>query len=219
MQKITTILFDMDNTLIDRQLAARALMRKIVDDDFENLKTNAEIERIVDRLMEWDDEGATPKDIVFSKYLEEYPQEGKHWDSYNLKWWTHLGEYTTPYPKAMEVLKALHGRYKLGMITNGVGKTQRVKIAKLGCEPYMDLILVGGEEEVQKPDSRIFKKALDLLGVSAAETVFVGDSLEFDVIGSLNVGMTPIWIHPDPTKTTDLPVRRIFRIEDLLELL
>ena len=218
MQHITTLLFDLDNTLIDRQLAARALMHHIVDADFNTSKSPTEIEAIVDHLMEWDEEGATPKDIVFSQYLSIYPHEGRTWEDYNRTWWNHLGEYTTPYPKAIEVLKTLKKKYKLGMITNGVGQTQRMKIAKFGCEPYMDLILVSGEEGIHKPDSRIFQKALDLLHVRAQETAFIGDSLQFDMEGSIAVGMTPIWIHPNPTKTTDLPVTRIHRIEDLLEI-
>ena len=218
MQQITTLLFDLDNTLIDRQLAARALMHHIVDADFNTSKSTTEIEAIVDRLMEWDEEGATPKDIVFSQYLSIYPHEGRTWEDYNRMWWNHLGEYTTPYPKAIEVLKTLKKKYKLGMITNGVGLTQRMKIAKFGCEPYMDLILVSGEEGIHKPDSRIFQKALDLLHVSAQETAFIGDSLQFDMEGSIAVGMTPIWIYPDPSKTTELPVTRIYKIEDLLEI-
>jgi len=218
MQHITTLLFDLDNTLIDRQLAARALMLHIVKDDFNATKSMEEIEAIVDQLMEWDDEGSTPKDIVFSQYLLHYPQPCRTWEDYNTMWWKHLGEYTTPYPQAIEVLKTLKQKYKLGMITNGVGMTQRIKIAKLGCEPYMDLILVSGEEGIRKPDTRIFQKALDLLHVTAEETAFVGDSLKFDMEGSIAIGMTPIWIHPDPTKTTDLPVTRIHRIEDLLEI-
>jgi putative hydrolase of the HAD superfamily len=218
MQHITTLLFDLDNTLIDRQLAARALMHFIVSADFSETKSNEEIETIVDRLMEWDEEGATPKDIVFSHYLSIYPHENKTWEDYNRMWWNHLGEYTTPYPKAIEVLKVLKKKYKLGMITNGVGMTQRMKIAKLGCEPFMDLILVSGEEGIHKPDSRIFQKALDLLHVSAQETAFIGDSLKFDMEGSIAVGMTPVWIYPDPSKTTKLPVTRIFKIEDLLEI-
>jgi putative hydrolase of the HAD superfamily len=215
MQKITTLLFDLDNTLIDRQLAARALMLHIVKDDFNATKSMEEIEAIVDRLMEWDDEGSTPKDIVFSQYLLHYPQSGRTWEDYNIRWWKHLGAYTTPYPQAIEVLKTLKQKYKLGMITNGVGITQRIK---LGCEPYMDLILVSGEEGIRKPDTRIFQNALDLLHVTAEETAFIGDSLQFDMVGSIAIGMTPIWIHPDPTKTTDLPVTRIHRIEDLLEI-
>lgn len=218
MQHITTLLFDLDNTLIDRQLAARALMHYIVSADFNETKSNEEIEIIVDRLMEWDEEGATPKDIVFSQYLSIYPHENRTWEDYNRMWWNHLGEYTTPYPKAIEVLRILKKKYKLGMITNGVGMTQRMKIAKLGCEPFMDLILVSGEEGIHKPDSRIFIKALDLLHVSARETAFIGDSLQFDMEGSIAVGMTPIWIYPDPSKTTELPVNRIYKIEDLLEI-
>lgn len=219
MKQITTILFDMDNTLIDRQLAARALMHHIVNTDFATVKSQEEIETIVDRMMVLDDEGATPKDILFSQYIAEFGIKEHTWEHYNHLWWEHLGEYTTPYPNAIEVLKTLKGKYRLGMITNGNGKTQRVKIAKLGCEPYMEIMLVSGEEGIHKPDARIFQKALDLMGVGAEETVFVGDSLKFDIEGSIAVGMTPIWIHPDPYKTTDLPVKRIYKIEELLELL
>jgi putative hydrolase of the HAD superfamily len=218
MQHITTLLFDLDNTLVDRQRAARLLMHKIVDDDFSMVKPHEEIEAIVDLMMEWDDEGSTPKDIVFSRYLLAYPQTEKTWQEYNRKWWTNLGEYTTPYPRAIEVLATLKKKYKLGIITNGNAISQRIKIAKLGCEPYMDVILISGEEGIHKPDPRIFQKALDLLHSTASETAFIGDSLRFDMEGAIAMGMLPIWIYPDLTKTTDLPITRIHRIEDLLAI-
>ena len=90
MKQITTILFDMDNTLIDRQLAARALMHHIVNTDFATTKSQEEIETIVDRMMVLDDEGATPKDIVFSQYIEEYGIKEHNWEHYNHLWWEHL---------------------------------------------------------------------------------------------------------------------------------
>jgi len=219
MKPITTILFDMDNTLIDRQAAATNLMRRIVMNDFGSTKSTEEIENIIADLMIWDKEGSIPKEQVFNHYLEEYPQEDKSWEMYDQLWFEYLGDYTVAFPRSIEVLETLSKKYTLGMITNGNSKTQRVKIRNFGGEKYFSKIIVSGEMGMHKPDLRLFTKMCELLGVEADECAFVGDSLQFDMVGAINAGMKPIWIYPDPNKSTELEVTRIYHIEELLEVL
>lgn len=68
-----------------------------------------------------------------------------------------------------------------------------------------------------KPHPSIFEAALKLVGVSAAESVMVGDSLPHDIEGARRAGMRGILVHRSPgdaiPAVTDVPV-----IRDLSEL-
>jgi len=49
---------------------------------------------------------------------------------------------------------------------------------------------------VAKPDPRIFRPALDKLGVEASEVLFVGDSVTSDMAAARNAGMDFCWLNP-----------------------
>jgi len=70
--------------------------------------------------------------------------------------------------------------------------------------------LSSSEHGYLKPHPSIFESALELLGVSAAESVMVGDSLAHDIEGARRVGMRGILVQRAPdgggAKPPDVPV-------------
>ena len=78
--------------------------------------------------------------------------------------------------------------------------------------------LSSSEHGYLKPHPSIFESALELLGVSAAESVMVGDSLAHDIEGARRVGMRGILVQRSPdgsgAKPPDVPV-----ISNLSELI
>jgi putative hydrolase of the HAD superfamily len=56
----------------------------------------------------------------------------------------------------------------------------------------IDSVVVGSE----KPDSGIFKAALELAQVDPGKVVHVGDMVSADVVGALAAGITPIHLDP-----------------------
>ena len=82
----------------------------------------------------------------------------------------------------------------------------REEIGRLGLERLVDTTVFCRDVGWRKPDARIFTAALLELGVSADESVFVGDEPRWDVVGPNSVGMEAIVIdrqdrfrdeHPD----------------------
>ena len=57
---------------------------------------------------------------------------------------------------------------------------------------FPDCRLSAADAGYLKPDKRIFECALERLGASAAETVFIGDSPDADIAGALAVGMKAV---------------------------
>ena len=74
------------------------------------------------------------------------------------------------------------------------------------------------EHGYMKPHPSIFEAALTLAGVTAAESVMVGDSLSHDIDGARRVGMRGILVHrsDDPPPVTNVPVIR--SMNELLDL-
>jgi HAD superfamily hydrolase (TIGR01549 family) len=97
-------------------------------------------------------------------------------------------------PDAVPVLRALHGRYKMSIITNGFAETHDVKIKRLELGRYFDHVILAGELRLVKPDPKIFAHAMALAHVTPAESVMVGDRYGRDIVGAHAAGMRAIWI-------------------------
>jgi putative hydrolase of the HAD superfamily len=98
------------------------------------------------------------------------------------------------YEDVPDALDALEREYGLVLVTNGLGDLQREKIEAVGLARWIDHIAISGEIGSWKPDSRIFRHALELAGVPPDEVVMVGDSLERDVTGAGSLGIRTVWI-------------------------
>ena len=108
---------------------------------------------------------------------------------------------------------------RLGIITNGTVRIQESTIDGLGLRQSLDVIVISEREGVRKPDAAIFNRALDSLGISAADAWFVGDNPDVDVAGALAVGVRAFWRRcvewPPPT----VPCDTIRSLDELLPLL
>jgi putative hydrolase of the HAD superfamily len=94
-----------------------------------------------------------------------------------------------------QVLRKLHGKYKLGIVSNFAIPECVVKLLeKHGLLAYFDVIIVSGAVNKRKPSPEIFKKALEKIGVGPSETVFVGDTVDADIEGAKSVGMKTVFI-------------------------
>ena len=123
---------------------------------------------------------------------------------------------------AKETIEYMHkNNVALAMMTNGEMEKQRAKIDKFGLEKYFRVILIEGEQGFGKPDERVFKKALDGLGLKPEECWAVGDNLEFDVGGPQKLGIFGIWNdyigNGLPPDSPVVPDRIITSIQELIE--
>lgn len=50
---------------------------------------------------------------------------------------------------------------------------------------------------IRKPDPRIFRYALERIGVQPGNALHVGDSMKHDVVGARRAGMKTVWIRSE----------------------
>lgn len=92
----------------------------------------------------------------------------------------------------MEILDYCRERgYIMGLVTNGKKDLQDGKIDLLRLRGYFKEIVISGEAGISKPDPAIYRLALDRLGTSAEQTLFIGDHPVNDIWGQARRGWTP----------------------------
>ena len=119
---------------------------------------------------------------------------------------------------AVNVLQKLHGRYKLGLVSNfSIPECGRKLLERFGLKEYFDVVVISGEVNRRKPSPEIFQKALQSLGVPPSKAVFVGDTPDLDVKGPKSVGIKTVLIKRRPINA-DVDVKPDSVIESLAEL-
>ena len=126
-------------------------------------------------------------------------------------------------PGVQSTLGLLRSRgYRLGLLTNGDGETQRFKIERFGLARYFETILIEGELGFGKPDVRVYRLALSALGLTPERAWMVGDNLNWDVEAPQRMGIKAIWIDRKetgvPLGSTAPPHRVIRDISEVLSI-
>jgi putative hydrolase of the HAD superfamily len=96
-----------------------------------------------------------------------------------------------------DVLPVLHrlrdSRLLLGVISNFEEWLERL-LVHLGVADLFDVQVISGIEGVEKPDSAIFRLALERAGMEASGCVYVGDNPIFDTAPAEAIGMRAVLI-------------------------
>ena len=86
-------------------------------------------------------------------------------------------EGTKLMPSARETLDALHGRFHMGLCSNKMGSAVRGIAGHLAIDRYFDVILGAHDVPELKPHPVMLEKALETMGATPADSLFVGDTL------------------------------------------
>jgi len=100
----------------------------------------------------------------------------------------------------LDCLGSLAG-HRLGVLTNGDSKQQRRKLGATGIAGRFSFVLVSGDCGHAKPGPEIFLRACRGLGVEPAEVTYVGDSYEIDAVAARGAGLRGVWLDRKGEKT------------------
>jgi HAD superfamily hydrolase (TIGR01549 family) len=113
------------------------------------------------------------------------------------------------FPDAIDVLSHLAERFTLIAITNG-----NADVHKTALGPLFKLAFRADEVGSAKPDAKIFEVAMSAVACASNEMIHIGDSIETDVKGAINAGVTPIWFNADEDDNS-LGIREVRSLTDL----
>ena len=95
---------------------------------------------------------------------------------------------------------------RVGVITNNGPEVRQFLNDRYSLEELVDTVVISGEEEVAKPDPRIYRIAAERLAMRPEECVFVDDREEY-VDGARAVGM--IGVHHRDARSTLAELRTL----------
>ena len=123
---------------------------------------------------------------------------------------------------ASEVLQALHGKYRIAILTNGLQVVQRGRLARSVIRDHIADIIISEEIGFAKPAKEYFNIALTRLGnPSVREVLMIGDGWASDIQGAVQYGIDACWYNPKKKSRPTSPkiTREIASLRELLEWL
>lgn len=201
------VMFDVDETLIDHEKAARLALEAVINniEEFSGI-CYSELREIWARDFQkyW-------KDVIFGKTTIEENRINRFEST--------LKELGSSEPKATALKAAeIYGHVydssisaipgtnnflkmirELGipvaLITNNLVENQKIKLERSGFSKMYDFMITSEETGLFKPDGEMFNKALERFGVSPEQALMIGNSFAEDVVGAFNAGVKPVWFN------------------------
>ncbi len=210
------ILFDLDNTLIDKNQAHLRYCQEFAERFLRHWPKVSREEAIRD-MVQQDDFGYAPRERYFRWMAERFSSGTltavELWEDYQSR----LPSYFSRNEAICELLGRLSETYRLAIVSNGSSRNQRRKLMQSGLTEMCSVVLISGEVGVEKPDPAMFRLALDALDCDAERALFVGDDPDRDIAGAARVGLETCWVAL--ARSLDiLTVRPTFHIETVLGL-
>ncbi len=182
---VSLIALDLDGTLVDQAVAARAWASEFGAEWDLEPEHSARIGHALTARK--------PKGKVFAELAQEWhlPLAGDDaWRMYRSR----MPELVACADADKDALRALRAAdWRLGIVTNGMTDNQEAKIIRTGLAELVDGWVISEAVGYRKPDPRIFSSLAERLGCPL-DGWMIGDSLEHDVAGGKAAGLRTMWI-------------------------
>jgi putative hydrolase of the HAD superfamily len=218
---ISAILFDLDETLLDR---TGSLVAFLADQHsrFGDRLGSASLESWRTEFLRLDARGHVHKSRVYPAILAAFGGDESAAEALLADYQSNCCRFARPFPGMAETLETLRGRgFAIGVVTNGETAFQSRHIEALSLSDRVDAILISEREGLRKPDKALFLRAAVRLGTDPARCLFVGDNPMADILGAHAAGMKTAWFRsgtPWPVEIAAPPGAVISRLPEVLTL-
>ena len=227
LKMVTTLLIDLDNTLVDFNKCAEYAMRtyfpKFGLEYKENMidifiKTN-------DSLWKKIEKGELTKnrlrEIRWNLVFENLGLSGDG-PAFEEIFENSIANTAFPVDGAEDILKYLSEKYTLCIVTNGFEKVQTNRMKISGFDRFFKHIFISEKIGHQKPSKEFFDGCFSELGnPKKDDVVLIGDSLSADIKGGVSYGIKTVWFDrkgetPSSENTPDYTVHSLEEIKNIL---
>ena len=120
------------------------------------------------------------------------------------------------FPHTIEILDYLTNKnYELHLITNGFEKIQWSKLHNSGLGSYFKNVITSETSNSLKPKKEIFDFAMQKAGATLANSIMLGDNLDADIQGAMNVGMDSVFVNHINATTALKPTYTVTHLKEL----
>lgn len=227
VKKYQTLLFDVDDTLLDFAAAEDQAFRLLLQE--QGVSYKEEWKRQYQQLNQglwksFEAGGITRDEVVNTRFTLFFEKMGKKVDGALLEqsYREYLGEGNQLLDGAMDLIVKISNHFDLYIVTNGMSATQEKRLKSSGLYPLFKAIFVSEDTGYQKPMKEFFDYCFDRIPSFNKETaLIIGDSLSADIQGGHNAGIDTCWINPlKMDNSLDVqPTYEIAKLEELFLLL
>jgi putative hydrolase of the HAD superfamily len=205
------VFFDLDDTLIDRAEAFARYVEGLIE-RYPAAFPPALRAGQVARIQAWDHRGGADRTLFCRQVTAACPGLGLTPEALWEDMSSRLPRLVVPDAEVRAWLGTLTAQRPVAVVSNGSGRVQRMKLAQAGLLEVLPDVFLSGEVGAEKPDPRIFQRALDRVGREPGEVLHVGDDPERDIVGAARLGLSTCWVShgrewprglPPPTFTVE----------------
>ena len=229
MAKYKYLLWDIDGTIINFELAERAAIRslfkrfKLGDCSDEMLMYYSQINKRYWQLME---SGKIKKDkMLVERFIEFFSNKGINADiaaEFNKEYQIALCDTIVFNDDAIDIIKHQKKTCKIIIVTNGTEVVQEKKLERSGLNDIVDNVFISELVGFEKPNIKFFEKVILEVGIKdLKEALIIGDSLTSDIQGGHNIGIDTCWYNPKNEENTTLlnptyTIRNLHELENII---
>ena len=229
MAKYRYLLWDIDGTILNFELAERAAIRslferfKLGDCSDEMLMYYSQINKRYWQLME---SGKIKKDkMLVERFIEFFSYKGINADiaaEFNREYQIALCDTIVFNDDAIDIIKHQKKTCKIIIVTNGTEVVQEKKLERSGLNDIVDNVFISELVGFEKPNIKFFEKVILEVGIKdLKEALIIGDSLTSDIQGGHNIGIDTCWYNPKNEENTTLlsptyTIRNLHELENII---
>jgi 2-haloacid dehalogenase len=229
MSRFTTILWDVDGTLLDFEYSQRASLAKC----FQTIgrEITEEIQDLYDQINDsyWKrlELGEITKARLlngrFVTLFEKLAITDVDVEAFRLEYQDGLSNIFAYTDDSLNICKALQGNIKQYVVTNGVTSIQMRKLALSGLIDVMDGLFISEQIGMPKPHKEFFDYCLDHIEErDKSRILLIGDSLTSDIKGGVRAGIPTCWYRKEGTINSsglcpDYEISDLHQVFDILK--
>lgn len=225
--KYKWLLFDADGTLFDfAQAEKTALADTFIFFKYDYNDNYLKVYKKINSKI-WDDfeKGKITAEKIKGKRFELLLQQleiDHDFNEFAKKYLENLENGTFLIEGAEKLIHNLAPHFKIGLITNGLKKVQRSRLAKSILGNYFEQIIISEEVGYAKPNPKIFEIAFKQMNYPEKnEVLIIGDSLTSDIKGGNNFNIDTCWYNPDkltpnPGYLINYEIQNLHELQDIL---
>ena len=216
------LFFDIDDTLLNYERCSREALRKTLHcfNILDNDKAN-EFFRLIDiQLWTKQKQGElSVNDVLEMRFSQLFERLGirEYNPKFQFAYQEKLAKEFITEPNAVETIQYFSIRYKIFAASNGILKMQQKRMESAGLLQYFSDLFVSDDIGYEKPCVYFFNECLKRSQLKNSEVLFIGDSIEADIVGAYNSGIASCWYNPK-RKDNYSRAKISYTISDLSEL-
>ena len=197
------IIFDLDETLLDRTAAVNDFTHELWTHFFSDGPTTEE--SLIARVARHDQNGYATREDFFQSLCSDFEESIASREVVEDMFYGHVWENPVLADGVIDCLSLLTQRdVPMGIVTNGSSRAQSNKIKHSGLNEFFGVVVVSEIFGCKKPDPSIYLEASSQLGIDPKKSWFVGDHPTNDIWGSKQVSFNTAWVHLNRPWPADL---------------